>query len=165
LKKVGRGSCHNLSLSWYFPNLHALGYLNSVTVVFASTFGSTSPSARCGTYLINLTNGQSSHPEKVKTSIGSNPSHPRTTFTQLKQVSKETKIVIGLVIGSSVIIRTGVGQCLKCSISHNGAQDWQGKKISHKVSTKIEWYSLFEYFFWKIIHYSNKFWPNIRIIY
>jgi hypothetical protein len=31
LKKVGRGSSHNLFSIWYFRNLHALGYLKSVT--------------------------------------------------------------------------------------------------------------------------------------
>jgi hypothetical protein len=48
LKKVGRGRDDDLFIFWYFLNLHALGYPKSVTGFFASTFGSTSPSAWCG---------------------------------------------------------------------------------------------------------------------
>jgi hypothetical protein len=46
LKKVGRGSSHDLISNWYFLNLHALGYLKPVTVFLYWEFGSTSPSAR-----------------------------------------------------------------------------------------------------------------------
>jgi hypothetical protein len=38
LKKVGRGSSHNLFSIWYFRNLHALGYLKSVTVFWSMDF-------------------------------------------------------------------------------------------------------------------------------
>jgi hypothetical protein len=38
LKKVGRGSSHNLFSIWYFRNLHALGYLKSATVFWFTEF-------------------------------------------------------------------------------------------------------------------------------
>jgi hypothetical protein len=38
LKKIGRGSCNNLFSIWYFPNLHALGYLKSETKIFCEHF-------------------------------------------------------------------------------------------------------------------------------
>jgi hypothetical protein len=48
LKKVSRGSSHDLFSNWYFLNLHALGYSKPVTVILYIKFGSTSPSAWCG---------------------------------------------------------------------------------------------------------------------
>jgi hypothetical protein len=38
LKKVGRGSSHDLFSNWYFLNLHALGYLKPVTGFFVPDF-------------------------------------------------------------------------------------------------------------------------------
>jgi hypothetical protein len=47
LKKVGRGSSHDLFSNWYFLNLHALRCSKPVTVFLYIKFGSTSPAAWC----------------------------------------------------------------------------------------------------------------------
>jgi hypothetical protein len=56
LNKVGRGSSHNLFSIWYFRNLHALGYLKSVTVFWSTDFWvNKSLSMMCLGYLKSVT--------------------------------------------------------------------------------------------------------------